>query len=297
MGEIRKHLCESCGGVLTVDVVKQIYTCQFCGLTYDYAYFKEDDVLEKARRYEEHGEYTAALEAYNFYLTKNPNSEEIIEKVILLTYGISSVEELSKDEVADNFSKGPKEAEILLEKAGPAATERTKDIVELIRLACNCYESNLKINDVDEKLEAAKNRDNGLTLEILNYYYTVSSGNNDNITSEYNPKDYFNQYLKIASSIYGGLMILVVFAMLFNFTAGLIYAIICTVFYGILTLSFFISMQSRIAKIEACESKRTEVKAKIDEAEKQKRELVKENNGYKIQIKRILLKMKESITN
>ena len=69
MGEIRKHLCESCGGVLTVDVAKQIYTCQFCGLAFDYAYFKEDDVLEKARRYEEHGEFTAALEAYNFYLT------------------------------------------------------------------------------------------------------------------------------------------------------------------------------------------------------------------------------------
>ena len=49
MEEKKIHLCDACGGHLKVDLEKQIYTCPFCGVTYDYEYFKEDDIISRLR--------------------------------------------------------------------------------------------------------------------------------------------------------------------------------------------------------------------------------------------------------
>ena len=48
MSSLEIHQCRSCGGNLLIDPAKQIYVCTYCGITYDYEYFKEEDVHEKA---------------------------------------------------------------------------------------------------------------------------------------------------------------------------------------------------------------------------------------------------------
>ena len=71
---VKKHTCPTCGGQLRVDTTKQMYECPFCGVTFDYEYFREEDVLEKAGRALAAGEYQSAGEAYDFMLDKEPNN-------------------------------------------------------------------------------------------------------------------------------------------------------------------------------------------------------------------------------
>ena len=71
---VKEHTCPTCGGLLRVDTVKQMYECAFCGVTFDYEYFREDDVLEKANRALAAGEFQSADDAYKFMLTKEPNN-------------------------------------------------------------------------------------------------------------------------------------------------------------------------------------------------------------------------------
>ena len=45
MAIIKGHICKSCGGPLDIDIDRQLYICPFCGVTYDYDYFREDNVM------------------------------------------------------------------------------------------------------------------------------------------------------------------------------------------------------------------------------------------------------------
>ncbi len=46
MTVIKGHICPSCAGALSIDIDKQMYICPFCGVTFDYEYFNEDNVLD-----------------------------------------------------------------------------------------------------------------------------------------------------------------------------------------------------------------------------------------------------------
>ena len=46
---VQDHVCPSCGGVLSVDLKRQMYECPFCGVTFDYDYFREEAVLGIAK--------------------------------------------------------------------------------------------------------------------------------------------------------------------------------------------------------------------------------------------------------
>ena len=50
MAIIKSHVCNMCGGLLDIDLDRQMYICPFCGVTFDYEYFREDNVLEIANK-------------------------------------------------------------------------------------------------------------------------------------------------------------------------------------------------------------------------------------------------------
>ena len=70
---IKSNLCKQCGGLLDIDIDRQIYICKYCGVTFDYEYFREDNVKEIARKAVVRREYGAAKDAYDFMLTKDPH--------------------------------------------------------------------------------------------------------------------------------------------------------------------------------------------------------------------------------
>ena len=41
------HICPTCAGQLKIDEERKLYLCPFCGVTFDYEYFREDDVLDR----------------------------------------------------------------------------------------------------------------------------------------------------------------------------------------------------------------------------------------------------------
>lgn len=72
--ELKKHTCPTCGGQLQVNLDKQMYDCLFCGVSFDYSYFREDDVLARAERFRQSGDWSAADMDYDFILTKDPHN-------------------------------------------------------------------------------------------------------------------------------------------------------------------------------------------------------------------------------
>ena len=92
---IKKHTCPTCGGQLIVNEVRKMYECPFCGVTFDYEYFREDDVLERASRAIRLGEFQSAKEAYEFMLAKEPSNFEALRGMILVYAGARSTAEFA----------------------------------------------------------------------------------------------------------------------------------------------------------------------------------------------------------
>ena len=70
---VKSNLCKQCGGLLDIDIDRQVYICPFCGVTFDYEYFREDNVKEIARKSISRREFGAAKDAFDFMLKKDPH--------------------------------------------------------------------------------------------------------------------------------------------------------------------------------------------------------------------------------
>lgn len=66
------HLCSSCGGGLVLDDVAKIYKCPYCGITYDYDFWGDDDALSRGTTALRRGEFDTAKDAFDVVLAKDP---------------------------------------------------------------------------------------------------------------------------------------------------------------------------------------------------------------------------------
>ena len=83
MAVIKSNVCKMCGGLLDIDVDRQVYICPFCGVTFDYEYFRKDNVLELAKKSIARNEFGAATDAYEYMLKKDPHNFEALRGLIL----------------------------------------------------------------------------------------------------------------------------------------------------------------------------------------------------------------------
>ena len=90
---MKKHTCPTCAAPLRINTELQMYECPFCGVTYDYEYFREDDVLERAERALRAGEYNSAAEAYDFMLAKEPHNFVALRGKIMVSANAKSMQE------------------------------------------------------------------------------------------------------------------------------------------------------------------------------------------------------------
>ncbi|SEW05111.1 hypothetical protein SAMN05216413_0990 [Ruminococcaceae bacterium KH2T8] len=91
---IKDHICPSCGGTLHVDIARQMYECPFCGMTFDYDYFREENVLEIADKSLNAGETYSARQAYEFMLSKEPDNFLALRGLSLVSMKLKRVEEM-----------------------------------------------------------------------------------------------------------------------------------------------------------------------------------------------------------
>ena len=83
MAVLKSNLCPTCGGLLDIDLDKQMYICPFCGVSFDYEYFREDNVKEVASKAVRRSEYGSAKDAYDFMLSKDPHDFEALRGLFL----------------------------------------------------------------------------------------------------------------------------------------------------------------------------------------------------------------------
>ena len=80
---VKSNLCPTCGGLLDIDLDKQMYVCSFCGVSFDYEYFREDNVKEVASKAIKRSEYGSAKDAYDFMLAKDPHDFEALRGLFI----------------------------------------------------------------------------------------------------------------------------------------------------------------------------------------------------------------------
>ena len=83
MAVLKSNLCPTCGGLLDIDLDKQMYVCTFCGVSFDYEYFREENVKEIASKALLRSEFGSAKDAYEFMLTKDPHDFEALRGLFL----------------------------------------------------------------------------------------------------------------------------------------------------------------------------------------------------------------------
>lgn len=97
MAVVKSNLCPTCGGLLNIDLDKQIYVCPFCGVTFDYEYFREDNVKEVASRSIRRLEYGSAKDAYDFMLAKDPHDFEALRGLFICKNKWQSMSTMQRD--------------------------------------------------------------------------------------------------------------------------------------------------------------------------------------------------------
>ena len=83
MAILKSNICNMCGGLLDIDIDRQVYICPFCGVTFDYEYFRKDNVLEIAKKSLNRREFGAAKDAFEYMLQKDPHNFEALRGLIL----------------------------------------------------------------------------------------------------------------------------------------------------------------------------------------------------------------------
>ena len=128
---IKDHACPSCGGTLRVDVARQMYECPFCGMTFDYDYFREENVLGLADKALNAGEVYSARQAYEFMLTKEPDNFVALRGISLVDMKMSGVDKLKN---VDNYrSANYAAANSTLDKAIEMSRPENKEYFVLMK--------------------------------------------------------------------------------------------------------------------------------------------------------------------
>ena len=94
---VKSNLCPTCGGLLSIDLDKQMYICPFCGVSFDYEYFREDNVKNVASRAIGRSEFGSAKDAYDFMLTKDPHDFEALRGLFLCSNKWKTMHPMLKD--------------------------------------------------------------------------------------------------------------------------------------------------------------------------------------------------------
>ena len=102
MKDVNAHICPNCGGKLSVDIGRQMYECPFCGVTFDYDYFREESVLGIASQALMNSEFDSADRAYDFMLEKEPDNFEALRGKALAALKMTKIEDIRS---LDHYSK------------------------------------------------------------------------------------------------------------------------------------------------------------------------------------------------
>ena len=175
-GKIKKHQCPSCGGSLRIDSDKQMYHCTFCGSTYDYEYFREDQIHEAGETYLSKGEFMATTDAYGFMLKKDPHDFLALRGLMLTAARLTNMNDLEREAGSLQFSYDAK----MVSEAIESALEEDK---EYFKEFAGIYSEKKRLNDCTEEFESVwkeKSKIDSIVAQNnsrrVNYYVRTKGG-------------------------------------------------------------------------------------------------------------------------
>ena len=135
MNDLKMHICPTCGGKLNVNTKRQMYECPYCGVTFDYDYFREESVLDIAAQSLKNNEFTSADRAYDFLLEKEPDNFEALRGKALIAMNIPKIDDIRRIDLYPKLKYEPvcKEIDRAIESSKPNDREYftvMKDIVD-----------------------------------------------------------------------------------------------------------------------------------------------------------------------
>ena len=282
--ETKKFICESCGGLLTIDNAKQTAVCQFCGMVYDYSYFNEIDALEKADNFMATGEFSAAGDALTFLQKKDPHNPKVLERLMLVSYKLKSLSDLNNKNTLDSISGDPKDTEWILDEAQGDSREQLVRLHGKIESAFKAARINKEILKVREDIELTEKRRDEMQRKITGSTLRYSEYGDD-----MHPKDYWKKNLTTLLLVWLVLMLLnlpVFFAKDGTFVAILILSMYSVVIFSSLLVIWFKNVKPVLQDIGNYEKRRDEYAAEAEKLKAREHELLNEYNALRRDIKK-----------
>ena len=164
---IKSHDCKMCGGPLDIDLDRQVYICPFCGVTYDYEYFRADNVREMARKALAAGEFGAAKDAFEFIISKDPHDFEALCGLILCRNKKKTMSSIMTGNGV-HFSEKLEELVFAKDNCLPEHRDYFEKISEAARLFGKYKEKQVEVHRLESKRDEEAKTLGSLKHEYIN---------------------------------------------------------------------------------------------------------------------------------
>ncbi len=183
------HDCPKCGGELLIDTDKLIYSCDFCGMTFDFDYFETANLLSVANRALGRGEFNAARKMFEELSEKDPHDAAVLRGLLFCDEKIESlysldIEDFPIDTEGKHFTYSIEHADhIGLQYFGHIknAAEISKKYQESVKEDQLCQK---ECNDIGSKILDKTGQIDAYRHNMTNAYQVTSSvaKSDDNIS-------------------------------------------------------------------------------------------------------------------
>ena len=183
------HDCPKCGGELLIDTDKLIYSCDFCGMTFDFDYFETSNLLSVANRALGRGEFNAARKMFEELSEKDPHDAAVLRGLLFCDEKIESlysldIEDFPIDTEGKHFTYSIEHADhIGLQYFGHIknAAEISKKYQESVKEDQICQK---ECNDIGSKILDKTGQIDAYRHSMTNAYRVTSSvaKSDDNIS-------------------------------------------------------------------------------------------------------------------
>ena len=148
---VKSNICKQCGGLLDIDLDRQVYVCSYCGVTFDYEYFREDNVLELAKKALVRQEFGSSRDAYDYMLKKDPHNFEALRGLILCSWKWKSMKPLLQHKRVFMDKKNP-QLVYAIEHCLPEHKDYFLKIQDSLEVMNSYRKNRAKLQNIDIKI-------------------------------------------------------------------------------------------------------------------------------------------------
>lgn len=194
------YVCQSCGGKLVLNNEKTVYNCTSCGNTYDYKFFEGLELMDSALDACARGEFTSAVNMFDFLIRKEPNNLKAMYHKCLAECKCRQVRDFNPDNLI--LQKPSIDFDSYFELTGEENKEFFVLLKEALEYVKSIRERNIQIAADEVKLKELQRNSQKAQHDVYKYYLPVKM-------SKYSEPEYIDprEYTKLGGFYAGGLAV------------------------------------------------------------------------------------------